>query len=368
MERATKHLEKSATKIADITITLSGLLHAVLHVVLRANSERLAIRARQTPWTKKRKIRLFGPNDLNIGAFISTPLLAERSFEKSSQSQLETGLGLINVVPNPKSPRPQYATQMLEDPSENEPLPLAKPQTAAQKRSQTKSSYSIFPTRASTHPGLASWASDNIVDGIQLPAPLFSRRHHREVSTQSGETVEIGLRISHAGPEMLSPESLHLPIQPAQGENKQQQEPPPRPERPDRRDSLKPLKPPSSFVTRASFGKRIRSKDVSTSRPPMVDRAQSKSRWPARDSVITRQQQQRKRQMMKSLPPVPFDTGPSGALFPALRSNLPTVAAQSLVQSARSVGIADSPTYKEPPYRSPTGNQWPLPAKSDNWI
>ena len=266
----------------------------------------------------------------------------------------------MNATPTIPGPLTQYATQTMDDPNASEPLPLAKPQTAAQKRRRTKSNYSIFPTRASTQPGRPSWATADTADGIMPPAPLFSKRHNRELSSQSGETVEIGLRISHAGLENLSPESLHLPIQTNETEQQQQQAM----LRPERRESLKP---PPIATTRHSFGKRVRAKEIPISRPPMALQSQSKNRWPVRDSVITRQQQQRKRQIMKSLPPIPFDTGSSGPLFPALRSNPPN---EAILSPIRSVGVADSPTYREPPYRSPTGNEWPLaPVKSDNnWI
>ena len=383
--------------IADIVITLSGLLHAVLHVILRGNSDRLAIRARQTPWTKKRKIRLFGPNALSMGTFISTPLLAESSFEKNSQFRFENGLGLTYATPRLQSPQVESAPEIAEASSTSEPQTVAEPQAVARKRSRSRSNYSIFPTRASTRPELPSWAIDNAINEIQAPEPLFSRRHQREMSMQSGETVEIGLRISHAGPEMLSPELLHFPTQTTKAEQSRQEAP----SRPERSDSLNL----PAATSRNSLGKRVRAKEIaipkeiSLAKPIVISRGLSKGRWHVRDSVLTRHQQQQKRQIMKSLPPIPSSNATRSSvvslagsfaelqfaeLHPALRSNPRNAIMMSPIRSER-VPDPDSPTYteaastyaeapyqspiyQEPPYRSPTGNEWPLTRKADGWI
>ncbi|MCJ1472939.1 hypothetical protein MMC13_001588 [Lambiella insularis] len=65
------------SQMADIVVNLAGILNALLHLFLRTNSYRIAIRSAKVPWSEKRALRLFGPNDLNLGKVISSPLLLD---------------------------------------------------------------------------------------------------------------------------------------------------------------------------------------------------------------------------------------------------------------------------------------------------
>jgi hypothetical protein len=194
----------TASQIADVMITLNGLLQSVLHFLLRANSERLAIRPRQTPWTKKRKIRLFGPNDLNIHDFISTPLLLDR--ESAGQTNYyEDSMRKDNVESVPSFPQQQFAS--LRSPGTPQTMTLNQPRSSMAKKTLSRTHYSIFPSERTQRVPIESWITEFSTesDDVQPPPPIFTKRHGRNDSTQTSETVEIALRLSHAIPEEMSP-------------------------------------------------------------------------------------------------------------------------------------------------------------------
>lgn len=362
--------------IADIALVLVGLLHGAFHLILRANSERLAIRPRQAPWTKKRRIRLFGPNDLNVRMFLDTPLLAEPS-SANDWKNYEKKVKHDPLSASSNNTVTQYATEKKFNPETAQPFPLARPPTLGQKRGQNKTSYSIFPTQASDRPPTLSWGtnrSNSSEEIVSLPRPLFAKGHRREESSQTSATVEIGLRLSHAIPEASSPTSLNMPIHLEIDPT-------------DCRASQVPseaagVQEPEGMRNAFAQDQRrqIKTKQL---RPPPPVRVQSRGKWPIRDSFAALQQQ-RKRQMMKSLPPVPRDSrqvDPMPGFPSALRSNPPMKSPLQTFYSA-----ADSPTYTAPvekpsstpstTRKSPTDNSWPLPKQpvqpavqpAENWI
>ena len=77
--------------------------------------------------------------------------------------------------------------------------PIASPSKPAPLAIESKSRYSVFPTRGSLRH--LSWDTVSALSDeeiIELPAPLFAPRHHRDVSEESSQMVQIGLRISDA--------------------------------------------------------------------------------------------------------------------------------------------------------------------------
>lgn len=200
-----------------------------MHIFLRSNADRLAIRGAQTPWTEKRTMRVFGPSDLNIRGHISYPVLwqagdhdnnsfiakSEKSSVKSSENSdydsFSTRGPLQHAVfPSPTSNRP--ATPQLK----NSPVR----QVAC-----NNSAYSIFPTVASSQQAHMSTSTtfSNFNDEYEMPLPpppLFAIKHERSDSAQtrtSSATVQIGLRLSYLNhaldPIEASPSSvLQLPL------------------------------------------------------------------------------------------------------------------------------------------------------------
>ena len=215
----------TTSHMAEIALNLTGLLNMVLHIVLRANAERTAIRPVQTPWGEKRGLRIFGPTDLDIGMQISTPVLLHRSDSdrrllngEKSPAQQSSGFPIPTAITTnlpiqcngnraastPRSPAPPY-----------QPLRTL----AVIKAPPTKSHYSIFPARGSTLRRFSSATTQSSQttfsdDTLPLPEPLFARRHRRDDSDQSSATVQIGMRLSHAIQDDGTPTtSLNLPFQ-----------------------------------------------------------------------------------------------------------------------------------------------------------
>jgi hypothetical protein len=62
-----------ASNLAEYILVMSGAFVAILHLFMRANAARMAIKSSETPWHKKRYFRFFGPSDLEI-INISPPL------------------------------------------------------------------------------------------------------------------------------------------------------------------------------------------------------------------------------------------------------------------------------------------------------
>lgn len=283
--------------MADIVITLSGVLHAVLHVLMRTNSERFAIRSRRTIWTTKRKIRIFGPNDLNIAKVISTPLLGQATesqwgFTDDGKYENEKLRRSSEFSHNSTSPRPQDIGTAKSVPSPHTQFMPMTPQTSNMRQAQKKSSYSIFPPQHETCQNHRSWASDESTASIeiQIPSPLFSKNRRREDSIQTSATVEIGMRFSNPPPDYYTPARAYLaPLQTIRFPSVEEVESPVVPENP------RIVILPELQRSGPSTPERLRNSFTTT----------SKALKPMLLSSPTGAEQQRQQQTMKSLPPVP---------------------------------------------------------------
>ncbi|KAH7125583.1 hypothetical protein B0J11DRAFT_309766 [Dendryphion nanum] len=234
----------ATSRIAEISLFTSGIFYAFFHLFLRVNATRLVIKpnkeSSQNETKQKRpRIRFFGPSDLEMN--ISGPLALQGG-------RLDSRQGLIDVGPEKnrfdfdgeyftRSERPLTPGSMKSlgsiDPTKW-PLPPAEAsysedvkESAPGLHKRAKSSYSLFPTRAEDIPRLPATVyspNENRVSKLALrrqtrrsslggksvtdvtecfnflskPAPLFSRRHRRDESTDSSATVQIGLRFSVA--------------------------------------------------------------------------------------------------------------------------------------------------------------------------
>jgi hypothetical protein len=245
----------ATSRIAEVALFTSGIVLAFFHLFSRVNAARMVINpikgASSDSRQKRPKIRFFGPSDLEMN--ISGPLALQGPRPDSRQ-------GLIDVGPekNRYEFDPEYFERPLSpgspkslgsvDPSKW-PLPPDPSQQAiaadskdtADLHKRTKSSYSLFPTRAEDVPrlpatvyspskfasssqarrgtGFSSMADTKSVTDISeafnflsKPAALFSGRHGRLQSTDSSATVQIGLRFSLA-PAMLAATKYPDPLQ-----------------------------------------------------------------------------------------------------------------------------------------------------------
>ena len=285
--------EDTTSQMADIVITMSGILHAVLHMLMRTNSERFAIRSRRTIWTTKRKIRIFGPNDLNIARVISTPLLSQPTESQwgSSGCEKDTLRRSSEFSSNSTSPRPKDVGTALSVPPRNIEFTPMIPQTPNMRQAQAKSTYSFFPSQHDPRQNHRSWVSDDSAASIeiQVPSPLFSKSHRREDSVETSATVEIGMRFSNPPPDYYKPARAYpSPLQTIYLPKTGEVESPVAPGNPQ--IVILPEQQPSGPSTpdrlRNSFAK------------------SSKALKPKLGS-LTSSKQQRKQETMKSLPPVP---------------------------------------------------------------
>ncbi|KAF2274240.1 uncharacterized protein EI97DRAFT_131813 [Westerdykella ornata] len=246
----------TTSRIAEVALFTYGILIGFFHLLLRANATRMVINPINNgpsyPSTKKKRprIRLFGPSDLEMN--ISGPLALQGGRPDSRQ-------GLIDVGPEknryefdpayferpekPLSPGSMKSFGSVDPtkwPLPPDPAPVNELQGAHDSMSgphkRTKSSYSLFPTRAEDiprlpatvytppKPGAANRASklalrrqtrrsslgdtksvtdisevfNNSFNFFTKPPSLFSGRHRRDMSTDSSATVQIGLRFSVA--------------------------------------------------------------------------------------------------------------------------------------------------------------------------
>ncbi|KAL8829746.1 MAG: hypothetical protein Q9191_001839 [Dirinaria sp. TL-2023a] len=194
-------------QIAEVALNVTGIINLIMHVVLRSNADRLAIRSIETPWTDKRTMRVFGPSDLNIRQHISYPVLWQ-SDDEDHKSSINSEKA-TQVSPTDSNYDAYSASGPLHHivfPSpEVKPGPsLATPLKTSQTRrvTQNSASYRVFPDpqhAAIAHMSTSTTFSD-VDDHTSLPlppAPLFATKHDRNISSQSGETVQIGLRLSY---------------------------------------------------------------------------------------------------------------------------------------------------------------------------
>lgn len=383
------HLNRIASEIADIVVTLNGLLQAILHVILRVNSETLAIRPKQTPWAEKRNIRIFGPNDVNIHEYISSPLLLKR--DSNGWSRAPKDVDSLNPPPAfqtlPPTPRP-IMIQPINTGAQRSPA--ARPAISTPKRAQPSASYSLFPTEASRRIPVESWVTEFSTDSdeIEPPPPLFTRRHGRNDSTQTSETVEFALRLSDAPPGLLSP-IAPTPIEPAARS-------PVSAEVSAEEGLLSPVRyvPPSApFVQRprtptspalTEVTEIVEAEQATTVafERPKVQASLSTLKVPKfpkrtvsiRDSFAF-MQSQRRRHVDKSLPPLPRDST-LDSLPPIVTAPLPTADPQSASASKtpnwREASKQPRPqisTQQRVPYKfpSPVEESWPLQTQPE-WI
>ena len=219
------------SEIAEVALNLFGIVNGFLHVFLRSNADRSAIRAMATPWSQKRRLRVFGPSDLDMKMHISSPILRQESFNEKTDEEFELTAQLERptmqspiLLPN-RSNSPRTHLQYLDFTTEP-PVPHMGPilqlprAVSSQPGTQNRSNYSIYPTPASAvvRTSTSTIMSQGTEHAIQPPPP-FSRARERGFSGQSSATVQIGLRLSylHRALDPIEREppspSLHLPLQ-----------------------------------------------------------------------------------------------------------------------------------------------------------
>lgn len=181
-----------------------------------------------TPWSQKRRLRIFGPSDLDMKMHISSPILRQKSFRESTDEFTVQSERYPDVLPTLLPNRSNSSRARFEhlnfstEPPVPQTSPVAQPPRAIASRSATQNrpNYSVYPTSASAivRTSTSTTMSQDTEAPIQPPPPI-SRAHERGFSGQSSATVQIGLRLSYLHRALDSVEqepaspSLHLPLQ-----------------------------------------------------------------------------------------------------------------------------------------------------------
>ncbi|KAL8933326.1 MAG: hypothetical protein Q9211_005841 [Gyalolechia sp. 1 TL-2023] len=221
-----------ASQIAEVALNLLGIVHLVLHVFLRANADRTAIRPLESTRTKRRGRRLLGPSDLERTMHITSPVLLgkdeERRFDDDNH-KLMHDLGRFSrgakYTSSPTvEPHTRFSQFMAQ--KEVEKLQHVEPTTPpAQMRlsplpPRKGSNYSLFPTfrSAMLRNSMSTTFSQDNEEVVPPPQTKLPRSHKREFSEQSSATVQIGCRLSnlhgapHYGHWSPTASSFRLPL------------------------------------------------------------------------------------------------------------------------------------------------------------
>ena len=207
------------SRIAEVALNLLGVIHLVLHVFLRSNADRLALRPIEGTWTKKRRLRLFGPSDLEMTEHITSPVLLEKGSEcrfdddnhtltsdlrrfshtarYTSSPAMRTDTGFSEMMNQKRLEKSEY-----QEPMRSPPQVFLTPCNP-----RKPSNYSIFPTfrSAMLRTSMSTTFSQDSEEAIQPPKPLRPFNHKRDLSEQSSATLHIGCRLSNLNDIQQSP-------------------------------------------------------------------------------------------------------------------------------------------------------------------
>lgn len=296
----------SAT-IAEVPLFSSGIFVAFIHLFLRVNASRMVIKPLGLPWQKYPHIRFFGPSDLEMNT--SGPIFNRLDSQDGlvmapEKERVGESLSRVDYYN-----RPEKESQDPRSPASSSPGSRGPPT-----HKRTKSSYSLFPTRAEEIPRLpatiytlpsasnptlvrnASSAANrqtrssvgtnaaSVTDVHEAslqwpnpPPPPFSiQRHRRDDSADSSATVQIGLRFS------VAPAAIAAANRSALNRALTPPPPPPATLRRDPSDSNReslglPIQAPSSEISSTDLPKQTGNTPSPPQAPPSVISSPSKS-------------------------------------------------------------------------------------------
>lgn len=221
-----------SAQIAEIALNVSGIINLTMHIFLRSNADRLAIRGATTPWSEKRTMRVFGPSDLNMREHISYPVLWQAGEQDNNSFDAKSEKGSFKSTET--SENDNFGTQtplqhaVFPSPDPNRPFTPPLKMSPVRRVTRNSSAYTVFPTLASSQQAHLSTSTtfSHFNDEYEMPLPpppLFAMQHERNDSVQtrqSSATVQIGLRLSYMNHaleplETSPPAILPFSLQPA---------------------------------------------------------------------------------------------------------------------------------------------------------
>ncbi|KAF2744509.1 hypothetical protein M011DRAFT_408485 [Sporormia fimetaria CBS 119925] len=389
----------AVSRMAEVALFSYGILIGFFHLLLRANASRMVISpindesSASAQGKKRPKIRFFGPSDLHMT--ISGPLALQGGHRTDSrQGLIDVGqekdrfydpeyLGAHEKPLSPDSMRSMGSVDPTKWPLPPDPLELPVQQVAqnvSDGHKRTKSSYSLFPTRAEDIPRLPATVytppnpkpgNQSRVSNLALrrqarrsslgntksvtdvseafnfltkPPPLFSSRHRREHSTDSSATVQIGLRFSVAPATLAAAKCTAM--------NRQVEGHQPVMRREESDDSVETLGLPIQVPSDASSMTAATSGNAEASPSPM-----GWPRPPKGATTAVRPVQQEMTQRGKTLPPTPRSrpTSPPTAQTSSLRNQVMSGLRMNPISPGSSRrNMSPTGTGRSPPVRSPT--------------
>lgn len=305
------------SQIAEVALNVLGVIHLVLHVFLRANADRTAIRPMESTWTQKGGLRLFRPSDLEMTMHITSPVLLEKDdggrFDDDNHKlmhDLRRFSRAARYVSSPKvEPDTSFSQFMAQKKAETlqyvESTTLPAQVLLSPLTPRKGSNYSIFPTFSSAmlRNSMSTTFSQDSEEVLQPPQTKLPWSRGGEFSEQSSATVRIGCRLSnlhgshHYGQSSPTASSFRLPLY---GTDKKIDESPPISPLGGRRNASSGASPDMMVLplqtNRTQYGEPLRKSRTVLSTNMRHSRCQSRSRS---------QHEHYRRLAMKALPPIP---------------------------------------------------------------
>lgn len=208
------------SKVAEVALNITGIVPAILRVLLRSNANWTMIQAAENYGRKKSQSKA-RVTDLDIYDHITSPvsvhtwdtqtLLNDR--EKKAVKSFEPATPA--AVVGPQSSQMKQANGLQSPPPSAVPITPPTQIEPMQHENPNRTNYSIFPTHASqmVRQSVSTTFSQGD-DDIEPPRPLFACSHKRDYSDQSSATVQIGMRLSnlpHSSGLVESPTGPSMP-------------------------------------------------------------------------------------------------------------------------------------------------------------
>ncbi|CCU82829.1 hypothetical protein BGHDH14_bgh02449 [Blumeria hordei DH14] len=194
---------KKLGMLATVVLNISGLIHGLLHLILRANTSTTSIGPKiGGSWDGgKHEIRIFGPNELRNYRPIEDPVFSSLSLSAATResqfSELSRNVGSSDLE------KEEINMEKLPGYAYGSPQ---RPEVQTSEISETTvQNLSAFPSAQEAPPPIpfnqfAQQYSIYDITDLAPPKPSFARnsRHVRVSSDSSTATVQIGLRLSLA--------------------------------------------------------------------------------------------------------------------------------------------------------------------------
>ncbi|KAL8748666.1 MAG: hypothetical protein Q9199_008115 [Rusavskia elegans] len=193
---------------------------------LRSNADRMAIQPLEGTRQDKKRLRLFGPSELEMTMRITSPVLLRKEEGQYSDDNYRLMTGPLTDSPpavseteRNGSPNMDFMNEIVAEysrPVRSPPQVFLSPSTP-----RKGSNYSIFPTFRSAmlrNSMSTTFSQDEDTKSLQPLRPVAPFNHKREFSEQTSATVQIGFRLSNMSdtqrPTPLSPtaSSCCLPL------------------------------------------------------------------------------------------------------------------------------------------------------------